>query len=87
MSSPIGLHPDNPRYFLYKDRPLALITATEHYGAVINRNFDYIAYLDDAAEKRQTLSRCFLLFRELQETGIDLRPFNHDIVVQIEAGG
>lgn len=48
---------------------------------------DYIAYLDDAAEKRQTLSRCFLLFRELQETGIDLRPFNHDTVVQIEAGG
>ena len=34
MSVPIGLHPENPRYFLYKGRPLALITATEHYGAV-----------------------------------------------------
>ena len=66
MSAPIQLHPDNPRYFLYKGKPLVLITATEHYGAVINRNFDYIAYLDDAAQKRQTLSRCFLLFRELQ---------------------
>jgi hypothetical protein len=66
MSTPIGLHPENPRYFLYKAKPLVLITATEHYGAVVNRNFDYIAYLDDAAQKRQTLSRCFLLFRELQ---------------------
>ncbi len=81
MSAPIQLHPDNPRYFLYKDRPLVLITATEHYGAVINRNFDYIAYLDDAAHKRQTLSRCFLLFRELQV----FDPSTHDIVVHIEA--
>ena len=55
-----------------------LITATEHYGAVVNRNFDYIAYLDDAAEKRQTLSRCFLLFRELQvfDPATQVKPIN-----------
>ena len=55
-----------------------LITATEHYGAVINRNFDYVAYLDDAAEKRQTLSRCFLLFRELQvfDPATQVKPIN-----------
>ena len=78
MSEPIGLHPENPRYFLYKGRPLVLITATEHYGAVINRNFDYVAYLDDAAEKRQTLSRCFLLFRELQvfDPATQVKPIN-----------
>ncbi len=76
--TPIDLHPDNPRYFLYKERPLVLITATEHYGAVINRNFDYVAYLDDAAEKRQTLSRCFLLFRELQvfDPATQVKPIN-----------
>ena len=78
MSRPIGLHPENPRYFEYRDRPLVLITATEHYGAVINRNFDYVAYLDDAAEKRQTLSRCFLLFRELQvfDPATQVKPIN-----------
>ena len=78
MSQPIGLHPENPRYFEYRDRPLVLITATEHYGAVINRNFDYVAYLDDAAEKRQTLSRCFLLFRELQvfDPATQVKPLN-----------
>jgi hypothetical protein len=49
-----------------------MITATEHYGAVINRNFDYVRYLVEAADKRQTLSRCFLLFRELEH--IPLNP-------------
>ena len=65
-NSPITLHPDNPRYFLYRDKPIVLITATEHYGAVINRNFNYITYLDDMVDKQLMLSRCFLLFRELQ---------------------
>ena len=71
-SAPISLHPDNPRYFLFRGRPLVLITATEHYGAVLNRNFDQTRYLDEAAEQRATLSRCFLLFRELEH--IPLNP-------------
>lgn len=75
---PIALHPENPRYFLYHGRPRVLITATEHYGAVINRNFDYRTYLAEAADKAATLSRCFLLFRELQvfdfQTPIPLNP-------------
>jgi len=66
------LHPENPHYFLYRGRPRVLITATEHYGAVINRNFDYARYLEDAADKAATLSRCFLLFRELE--GVPLNP-------------
>ena len=70
--SPISLHPENPRYFLYKGRPRVLVTATEHYGAVLNRNFDYVRYLEETADKRLTLSRCFLLFRELE--GVPLNP-------------
>ena len=66
------LHPENPHYFLYRGRPRVLITATEHYGAVINRNFNYARYLAEAADKAATLSRCFLLFRELE--GIPLNP-------------
>ena len=69
--TPIRNHPENPHYFLYRGRPLVLITATEHYGAVINRNFDYVRYLDEAADKRATLSRCFLLFRELEHTPLN----------------
>ena len=37
---PIQLHPENPHYFLYKGKPLALITSAEHYGALLNLDFD-----------------------------------------------
>jgi hypothetical protein len=62
----IQINPENPRYFLFRGKPLALISATEHYGSVINRAFNYEKYLDDAAEHRMTMTRTFLLFRELQ---------------------
>lgn len=66
MTTPIRIHPANPRLFEFRGRPLALICATEHYGAVINRRFDFERYLHEHAAKKQTLSRLFLLFRELQ---------------------
>ncbi len=43
---PIAQHPDNPHYFQFQGRPTILITSAEHYGAVINKEFDYVAYLD-----------------------------------------
>jgi hypothetical protein len=43
-----------------------LLCATEHYGAVLNRPFDFEAYLREHAANRHTLTRLFLLFRELQ---------------------
>jgi hypothetical protein len=45
-AEPIRLHPDNPHYFLFRAKPTVLITSAEHYGAVVNRDFDYVAYLD-----------------------------------------
>lgn len=62
----VKIHPENPKYFLFRGKPLALITATEHYGSVLNRPFDFEKYLDDAARHHITLTRTFLLFRELQ---------------------
>lgn len=64
--TPIQLHPENPRYFLFRGRPRVLLCATEHYGSVVNRAFDFERYLNEAAQRRQTLTRVFLLFRELQ---------------------
>ena len=66
MSTPIRIHPQNPKLFEFRGRPLVLLTATEHYGAVMNRPFQFERYLADAAVKRMTLSRLFMLFRELQ---------------------
>ena len=64
---PVSIHPENPRYFFFRGQPRALVCATEHYGSVINRRFDFERYLDDAADKRQTLTRLFLLFRGNQD--------------------
>jgi hypothetical protein len=43
---PIRLHPANSHYFLFRGKAVALITSGEHYGAVLNRDFDYRRYLD-----------------------------------------
>jgi hypothetical protein len=42
---PIRLHPANPHYFLFRGKAVALITSGEHYGAVLNRDFDDDRYL------------------------------------------
>jgi len=65
---PIRIHPENSKIFEFRGKPRVLVCATEHYGAVINRAFRYERYLADAAEKSQTLTRLFLLFREQQHS-------------------
>ncbi len=45
-AQPIGTHPANPHYYVFRGRPTILITSAEHYGALINKEFDYVAYLD-----------------------------------------
>ncbi len=46
IADPIRLDSSNPHYFLYKGKPTILITSAEHYGAVVNRAFDYVPYLN-----------------------------------------
>lgn len=58
-TQPLRLHPDNPHYFLFRGQPAVLITSAEHYGAVINPDFDYIAYLDKLHETGFNLTRIF----------------------------
>ncbi len=43
---PIRLHPENPHYFLFRGKPTVLVTSAEHYGAVLNPDFDYVTYLN-----------------------------------------
>jgi hypothetical protein len=42
---PLTLHPENPHYFLFRGKPEIIITSGEHYGAVLNLDFDYGKYL------------------------------------------
>lgn len=56
---PLALYPENPRYFLFRGKPTVLVTSGEHYGAVINRDFDYRRYLKTLAAARLNLTRVF----------------------------
>lgn len=58
-SAPIALHPDNPHYFLWRGKPAVLITSGEHYGALMNLDFDYRRYLDTLASGGMMLTRVF----------------------------
>ena len=46
FSQPIALHPENPHYFFYQGKPTVLITSGEHYGSVINPDFNFDLYLE-----------------------------------------
>src|SRR2546427_424072 len=55
----LQLHPRNPHYFLFRGKPTVLITSGEHYGAVLNLDFDYVKYLDTLAKDGLNLTRTF----------------------------
>jgi hypothetical protein len=59
QNRPLALHPDNPHYFLFRGRPMILLTSAEHYGAVLNLDFDYVKYLDTLKRDGMNLTRTF----------------------------
>jgi hypothetical protein len=58
-AEPIRLHPDNPRWFEWRGRATALITSAEHYGAVVNPDFDFRRYLDTLQRDGLNYTRLF----------------------------
>ncbi len=54
-----GCIPATAHYFEYQGNPALLITSGEHYGAVLNRDFDYRKYLDTVARDGLNLTRVF----------------------------
>src|SRR5689334_126061 len=56
-AAPISLHPSNAHYFSFRGKPTVLVTSAEHYGAVINLDFDYVPYLDELKSKGLNLTR------------------------------
>lgn len=56
---PLALHPENPRIFLFRGKPTILVTSAEHYGAVLNRDFDYATYMAALQQDGLNLTRTF----------------------------
>jgi len=59
QAEPIKLHPDNPHYFLWRGKPTILITSGEHYGGVLNQDFDYKKYFKALELHGFNLTRTF----------------------------
>src|SRR5688500_14040633 len=62
----LSLHPDIPYYFLFSGQPTIIITSAEHYGAVLNLDFNYRPYLDELKSLDLNSTRTF--------TGVYLEP-------------
>jgi hypothetical protein len=58
-AAPIRLHPQNPHYFLYRGQAIALVSSGEHYGSVMNADFDYRRYLDALRAEGLNYTRIF----------------------------
>lgn len=57
---PLKLHPQNTHYFIYGNRPTILVGAGEHYGSVINPDFDYKKYLQTISSEGLNITRLFI---------------------------
>lgn len=55
----IGISRDNPHYFSFRGKEILLITSAEHYGAVVNKPFDYRRYLDTLARYDLNYTRIY----------------------------
>ena len=59
-SPAVQLYLDNPRYLQYKGQPVILISSAEHYGAVLNLDFDYRLYLEALGSEGFNYTRIFI---------------------------
>ena len=59
-----SVHPENHRVFLYNGKPMKILTSAEHYGAVVNGDFDYDVYLKEMHRTGQNMTRVFAFYRE-----------------------
>ena len=58
-AAPIRLHPANSHYFLFNGRAIVLVTSGEHYGAVINADFEFGRYLATLQADGMNYTRLF----------------------------
>lgn len=64
---PIRVHPANPHYLEWNGRPFLVVTSGEHYGAVLNADFDWRKYLATLHREGMNLTRIFSgTYREAQ---------------------
>ncbi len=56
----LKLLPSNPHYFLYQNKAMVIVGSGEHYGAVINKGFNYDEYLNTLYADGLNTTRLFM---------------------------
>lgn len=56
----LRLHPQNSHYFMFNGKPTVLISSAEHYGAVMNADFDFVRYLETLEQAGFNYTRIFI---------------------------
>jgi len=58
-AEPVRVCPANPRYFARDGKPFVLVTSDHHYGAVLDADFDFGAFLDELGAQGMNLTRIY----------------------------
>lgn len=74
---PIRLLPGNGHYFEFRGQPVVLMGSTEHYGSLINLDFDYVRYLNEVRSCGLNLVRVFTgAYRQYPGFVVEDTPLN-----------
>lgn len=58
-AEPVQVYPSNPHYFFYNGKPLVFVTSDHHYGAVLDRDFNFAEYLEYLHKNGMNLTRIY----------------------------
>jgi hypothetical protein len=59
FAEPVRLHPDNPHYLQFRGKPVLIVSSGEHYGGVLNLDFDYRKYFEAIQRDGMNYTRLF----------------------------
>ena len=54
------VHAGNPRYFDFRGKATTLVSSGEHYGSLLNLDFDFEKYFDRLAANNLTMTIAFV---------------------------
>jgi hypothetical protein len=58
-TGPVSVYAKNPHYLCYKGKPIVLLTSDQHYGAVINADFNYAVFLEKLGSRGLNFTRIY----------------------------
>ncbi|MEP6950385.1 MAG: hypothetical protein ABI863_13965 [Ginsengibacter sp.] len=75
----LRLCPLNHHYLMFQNKPVILITSGEHYGALLNLDFDYVAYFKALQKEGMNNTRVFSGAYVERKNDIDWLQYNNTL--------